>query len=129
MENKLDFKFRIGDFLAICLVVFLAVLVFFGYFISNKEADNAKVQIYHNNELLQEFPLDSIEEITYTVEGVYTNIIIIRDGEVFIEYADCPGTDCVHSGSISKPGRSLVCLPNKVEVRIIGSSDTDFVVG
>jgi hypothetical protein len=87
------------------------------------------VQIYHNNELLQEYPLNSTDEIIYTVEGTYTNRIIIRDGEVYIEYANCPGTDCVHSGSISKPGRSLVCLPNKVEVRITGTSDTDFVVG
>jgi hypothetical protein len=129
MDGKQNFKFKFGDFIAICLVFSLALIVFVGYLSLNKSVENAKVQIYHNNELLQEYPLNSTDEIIYTVEGTYTNRIIIRDGEVYIEYANCPGTDCVHSGSISKPGRSLVCLPNKVEVRITGTSDTDFVVG
>lgn len=129
MDRKQNFSFRIADFIAICFVTMLAVMVFIGYFIANKSVENAKVQIYHNNELLQEFPLNSTEEIIYVVEGEYINEIIIRDGEVFINTANCPGTDCVYSGSISKPGRSLVCLPNKVEVRITGNPDADIVVG
>lgn len=129
MDKKLNFKFKIGDFIAICFIFFLAIVVFIAYIVGNKSGEDAKVQIYQNNVLIQEFPLNSTEDITYTVEGRYINTIIIRDGEVFIEYANCPGTDCVHSGSISSVGRTLVCLPNKVEVRIIGCSDMDFVVG
>ena len=129
MEEKLNYKFRIGDLFALIFVFFLAVFIFIAYFVNTESVENAKVQIYHNNELLKEFPLDSTEEIIYVVEGTYTNTIVIKDGKVFFESADCPGIDCVHSGSISKPGRSLVCLPNKVEIRITGSSETDFVVG
>ena len=129
MERKLKFGFRFGDFIAICLVVFLAIIVFLGYFIGTESVENAKVQIYQNNELLQEYPLNSTDEIIYTVEGDYTNTIVIKDGLVYFESASCPGTDCVHSGSISKPGRTLVCLPNLVEVRITGNADADIVVG
>ena len=129
MDDKLNNKFKFGDFIALCLVVILAFGVFMGYFMINKPVENAKVQIYHNNELIKEFPLDSIDEITYTIEGEYVTKVVIKDGEVFFIEANCPGTDCVHSGSISKPGRSLVCLPNRVEIRITGTSDTDFVVG
>ena len=129
MKKNLNYKFKIGDILAVCLVFLLAITIFFAYFIGNERVEDAKVQIYHNNELIKEFPLNSIDEITYTIEGTYTNIIVIRNGEVFIEYSDCPGEDCVHSGSIFKSGRSIACLPNMVEVRITGSSDTDFVVG
>ncbi|MBO5711400.1 MAG: NusG domain II-containing protein [Acholeplasmatales bacterium] len=129
MERKLKFGFRFGDFIAICLVVFFAIIVFLGYFIGTESVENAKVQIYQNNELLQEYPLNSTDEIIYTVEGDYTNTIVIKDGLVYFESASCPGTDCVHSGSISKPGRTLVCLPNLVEVRITGNADADIVVG
>jgi hypothetical protein len=129
MKEKSKFKFCLGDFIAICSVVFLAIVVFFGYFIGTQSVENAKVQIYQNNELLQEFPLNSTDEIVYTVEGEYINTIVIKNGEVYFETASCPGTDCVHSGSISKPGRTLVCLPNKVEVRITGNADADIVVG
>ena len=79
--------------------------------------------------MTQEYPLNSTDEIIYTVEGDYTNTIVIKDGLVYFESASCPGTDCVHSGSISKPGRTLVCLPNLVEVRITGNADADIVVG
>ena len=129
MDRKRNFSFRIGDFVAICSVLILAIVIFIGYFLGNRTSENVKVQIFQDGELLVEFPLDSSEEIVYIVEGEYQNKIVIRDGEVFIDYANCPGTDCVHSGNISKPGRSLVCLPNKVEVRITGNSDTDIIVG
>ena len=44
--------------------------------------------------------------------------------------SDCPGRDCVHSGSIGSTGRSIVCLPNRVEIRVISAeADVDFVVG
>ena len=129
MDRKLNFSFRIGDFISICMVVGLAIIIFLGYFISNEPVENAKVQIYQNNVLLQEYSLNSTEEIIYIVEGEYFNKIVIKDGKVYIEDANCPGTDCVHSGSISSPGRSLVCLPNKVEIRITGDSSADIVVG
>ena len=57
-------------------------------------------------------------------------MITVSQGKVSITSSDCPGMDCVHSGAISASGRSLVCLPNGVEVRIVGrTDDVDFVVG
>lgn len=125
MDRKLRFSFRIGDLIAICLVISLAIIIFASYLVGSKPVENAKVQIYHNNELVKEFALNSTERIEYIVEDKYYNKIVIEDGEVYFEAADCPGTDCVHSGKISKPGRSLVCLPNMVEIRITGNSDVD----
>ena len=55
--------------------------------------------------------------------------VVIRDGRAAILESDCPGGDCIHSGWISQPGRSIVCLPNRVELRIAGQGDVDFVVG
>ena len=129
MDRKLRFSFRIGDLIAICLVISLAVIVFVSYLAVSKPVENAKVQIYQNNELVKEFALNSTDKIEYIIDGEYYNKIVIEDGEVYFEAADCPGTDCVHSGKISKPGRSLVCLPNKVEIRITGNSDVDIELG
>ena len=129
MDRKLKFSFRIGDLIAICLVISLAAIVFASYLVVSKPVENAKVQIYQNNELIKEFDLNSPEKIEFVIEGEYYNKIVIEDGKVCFEEADCPGTDCVHSGKISKPGRSLVCLPNKVEIRITGDSDVDIELG
>ena len=58
------------------------------------------------------------------------NTITVCDGKISFSDSDCPGQDCVHSGSIGSTGRSLVCLPNAVEIRVVsGESDVDFVVG
>lgn len=50
-------------------------------------------------------------EASLTLTGAYTNTITVRDGRVAVTYADCPGTDCVHSGWVSAAGRAVVCLP------------------
>lgn len=119
-------QFRKGDFFAIGLVIALALVV--GLLFLPKPAEGALVEIYQDGKLVKTVPLSSQEE--FTPVGDYTNVIRIADGQVAIVSSDCPGQDCVHSGAISAPGRSLVCLPNGVEVRIVGKSgDVDFVVG
>ena len=70
--------------------------------------------------------LDSDTEVV--IEGEYENVVTVKDGKVAITKSDCPGTDCVHSGWIHESGRSIVCLPNRVELRIEGASEVDFVV-
>lgn len=119
-------QFQKGDLFAICLVIVLALAV--GLLFLPKSAEGASVEIYHNGVLVKTIPLSAQEE--YTLAGDYTNVIGVAHGAVSILHSDCPGRDCVHSGAISVPGRSLVCLPNGVEVRIVGKSgDVDFVVG
>ena len=129
MDRKLRFGFRIGDLIAIFMVVGLAVTIFISYLVVSKPVENAKVQIYKDSELIKEFALNSSEEIEFIIDEEYYNKIVIKDGEVYFLESDCPGEDCVHSGSISKPGRSLACLPNKVEIRITGKSDLDIELG
>ena len=119
-------KFQKGDGIAVALVLLLALAV--GVLFLPKSAEGASVEIYHNGVLVKTVSLAAREE--FTLSGDYTNVIEVADGKVTVLHSDCPGMDCVRSGSISVPGRSLVCLPNAVEVRIVGKSgDVDFVVG
>jgi len=118
--------FKLGDLLAIGAVLVLAALCFLAFLPRGEEASCA--QIYQGGELIMTVSLDTAQE--FPVEGDYCNIITVRDGEIAITDSDCPGQDCVHSGSVDSPGRSLVCLPNALEIRVVsGQSDVDFVVG
>ena len=127
MVNQEHLRFRKGDFLAIAAVVLLAVLVAV-FYLPDRSMDPVMAEIYQNGELLKTVSLD--EDISFEVAGKYTNVITVSGGTIAITASDCPGEDCVHSGSIHSSGRSLVCLPNEVEVRVVNAqSDVDFVVG
>ena len=127
MNSQNRLAFQKGDIFAITLVIFLTVLTVF-CFLPKEDTAACEVQIYQNGQLLETLDLNRDQEMT--VVGKYHNTIAVTDGKVAITASDCPGEDCVHSGAISVPGRSIVCLPNGVEVRVAGkSSDVDFVVG
>ena len=120
-------RFRKGDWLAIGIVVMLAAALML-CFLPGSETSAAYAQIYLDGQLIKTVPLG--ENQTFRVEGRFSNEITVADGAIAFTASDCPGQDCVHSGSIHRSGRSLVCLPNKVEIRVIsGSADVDFVVG
>ena len=53
---------------------------------------------------------------------IWAGTAALGDGAVAVTASDCPGNDCVHSGWISAAGRSIVCLPNRLEVRITGGA-------
>jgi hypothetical protein len=53
------------------------------------------------------------------IENEYgKNVVIIKDGQVYVETADCPDKTCVKQGKIMKTGQSIVCLPHRMTVTI-----------
>lgn len=120
-------SFKIGDLLAIGGVLLAAALVLLVY-LPRGNTEAAVAQIYQNGKLVMTLPLDQPRELPVT--GGYCNTITVRDGKIAITGSDCPGQDCVHSGWLDSPGRSLVCLPNALEIRVVAEqSEVDFVVG
>ena len=127
MKKQEHLRFCKGDLLAIALVVILAVSVAVCFLPKNTSAP-VQAEIYQDGNLLKTVSLE--EETSFVVTGKYTNTITVEDGRIAITASDCPGEDCVHSGGIHTTGRSIVCLPNGVEVRVVNAaSGVDFVVG
>ena len=127
MVKQEHLRFRKGDFLVIAAVVLMAVLVAVGFLPKGNDGP-VMAEIYRQGERIKTLSLE--EETSFTITGDYTNVVTVKDGSVAITFSDCPGEDCVHSGAIHSPGRSLVCLPNALEIRVVsGQSDVDFVVG
>ena len=128
MKKNLRLTFMRGDVLAILLVLALAGGVMAAFLPGRDDAHSAVVQIWQDGRLTSELPLNA--DARTEAAGDYRNVIAIENGRAAIIESDCPGGDCVHSGWISAAGRSIVFLPNRVEVRIVGAdSDVDFAVG
>ena len=48
----------------------------------------------------------------------YYHVVEIEDGKVSVTEASCKNQVCVRHGAISGSGESIVCLPNRLVVRI-----------
>ena len=127
MNKNLRLSFQKGDIIAVAAVVLLAVAVAAAFLPGSGTAENAVVRVYRDGELTDTLPLNADAQLE--ISGSYTNMLEIRDGSAAITASDCPGGDCVHSGWIERPGRSIVCLPNRVEIRLEGENEVDFIVG
>lgn len=119
-------RFGKWDIVAIAGVALLAVLVFLAFLPKGETA--ASAQIYQNGKLIKTVSLNKDQQ--FDITGQYCNTVTVQDGKIAVTDSDCPGGDCVSCGWLSSAGRSIVCLPNGLEIRVIaGKSDVDFVVG
>jgi hypothetical protein len=69
-----------------------------------------------------ELPLD--RDVASSVDGPLGETVIeVRDRAVSITRSPCPRGYCMHMGRIRYPGEILVCVPNRVCVRIRGNGE------
>lgn len=105
-------------FIVSALIFAVILTVFLG-----KKTDFDSVIIEKNGHFYAEKPLDT--DCTVKVGG---NTVCIRDGEVYMEHADCPDKLCIKQGKISDSSKKIICLPNRVTVEITKKSEIDTVV-
>lgn len=128
MCTKCEYLFKSGVFMKkndmFMIVGLIAVaLCIFIMNIYNKRSGDAVV-IYYNNEEYDVISLD--EEKIIRVND--TNVVKIENGKVFMESANCPDQICVQQKPVDGSGRDIVCLPNKVVIRVISNrKDVDVV--
>ncbi len=73
-----------------------------------------------DGEEIARYSLDTSGE--YSLNGG-SNILVISDGAAYIKDANCPDKVCVHTGKVSLSGERIVCLPNKLEIRIVSDEE------
>lgn len=122
----MNLRFQKWDLAAIGGVILLAVLLLC-FFLSGKDAAGAYAEVYQNGQQVKTVSLQ--EDQVFTITGEYTNVITVKNGKIAVTASDCPGEDCVHCGWVESSGRSIICLPNGLEIRVIADGDVDFVVG
>ena len=66
--------------------------------------------------------VDREVEIVTGENGEELNLLVIKDGKATISTATCPDGICAAHKPISREGESIVCLPHKVIVTVIGGS-------
>lgn len=108
--------FKKKDVILMIVVLLLAGLITVFYHIySGETGETVRIMIDGND--YGSYPLgeDNIVEIG---NSFGYNRIVIENGEVFMQEADCPDQYCVEHKAISKTNETIVCLPHKLVVEL-----------
>ena len=122
-------KIKVADIFIILAVLSLAGALFFLPKIWQEPGGEAVVEV--GGEVVERVKLNGPDErIALSVEGL--SFVLERlDGAIAICDIDCPDQVCVRTGFIESTGESIVCLPNRVIVRIEDAKEgeVDIVAG
>ena len=127
MRASPDLKPKLLDGRVVALVLALAGLCAAVTWGGGTGQLTAVVEI--DGEEAERFFLDHSGEHVYTAGG-YTLTVTETEAGVCVSSSDCPTQDCVHTGTISRSGQSIVCLPARLSVTLEGgAADVDAVIG
>ena len=116
MKNKL-FKdiFKKGDILiAVVLIVAVVLTAVFA-----TRTEESFVEIYVDGHLAYQLDLDAdiVVDLADTIHKIDL-VVEVKDGMVKVTESNCPDKLCVHSSAVSSVGGMIICLPNKVVVKV-----------
>ncbi len=128
MKEKKSLK---QDIILISAFVLIGLLILLFVFFTGQNGKSVEVSVDGKTVGLYDLNTDRKVEI----QGLNgKNYLVIENGEAYMEKAECPDGLCVNMGKISRQGQSIICLPNKVVVKIVGdeaeesSDDIDIIV-
>ena len=123
MNYKNDLLMKKGDLILACAVLAIAgiALLFF-----NLRNSGDVVNITSDGKT-DSYPLNVDKDIEIKgTDGSY-NLVVIRDGKVKMQEANCKNQICVRHKAIYKDRESIICLPHRVYVEVESSeiNETD----
>lgn len=107
---------------------FLLLLVLAGISLSAgiyipRTASGSYVEIRVDGVCTAAYPLSSNRTQTISGADGGSNTFEIRNGIVYMREADCHDKVCVGMKGISKTGETIVCLPHKLVLAIVGTDE------
>ena len=108
--------------IGILLLAVLAICLFVRH-IGGKEGARAVVTV--DGKRYGSYPLSQDCSIPIEIDGRTANLFIISGGAADMTEADCPDKLCVHQKAIRKTNETIVCLPNKVVISIVGNEESE----
>lgn len=119
-EKRTFSLFRVWDLVILALVL---CLIGGAIFLVFSPARGAYAEVYIDGKKTATLPLK--ENTILTLDKIK---IVVNGGKVWVEDADCPDKICEKTGKIYKKGQAIVCLPNKIVVRVTGKGEVEAIV-
>ena len=124
MKNK---TWKLGDI--VIYVAILAAACGIWIHLALIQTDQTYGEIWLDGELYQQIKLDDSTQETIQLDGKMSEVTIQAEGKrMRFILSECPDHTCERTGWISGVGQTAVCLPNRVMIKITGSTDEDNTV-
>lgn len=103
----------------IITVLIAALLIWMGLSVVSRFDAGESVTVNVNGVDVDRLPLRGSQVVTKTVRGAIGNSTFeISGGRVRMVSSDCPDKVCEKMGWIERPGQVIVCLPNRVILKV-----------
>ena len=120
-----------GDISLIIFILIFSISIFFGFHLYGLAPGKTYAVIEADGLIVQKISLGNPgPDFETQVEGhIGSTRIQLLENKIRILESPCPDKDCVRQGWISRPGQILVCLPNRVLVKITSDDMEDDLDG
>lgn len=109
----------------VSIVIIICSLFMFSLFKNNSNL--VAIVYYDNKELMQ---INMKKDNIYNIAGYNGNVkLIVKDGKIKVDEENSPRHICSKQGFISESYETIVCLPNKIMIKIESRNEYDTVVG
>ncbi|TCZ76360.1 NusG domain II-containing protein [Paenibacillus albiflavus] len=120
-------KLKRGDIILFA-VILIAVLAFIvPKFIGDKGNPSASDKLYAkltvDGQLIKTVELTEEEQLVPIDSKFGHNVLKIHNRGIEMHEANCPDDVCFTFGFVTKPRGTIVCLPNRLLVEIVGGSN------
>jgi heptaprenyl diphosphate synthase len=109
------------------LLALLAVLTIFSPLLVPAGVEGDRL-IVKTDSSVHEFSLKKNGE--YTIEGSLGKaVLVVDDGKASLHNAPCPLKICEAMGPVSRSGEVIICIPNKIFIKVAGKEELDAIAG
>lgn len=96
-------------------------------FIMNRPGGGSRTAVIRCGDIRHELALD--EDGLFRFDGIDAEFEV-KNGNIRITKVSCPDKICEKTGYIGSSGQSIICVPNKITVAVVGSDESvDVMVG
>jgi hypothetical protein len=122
MGIELRNMMKSGDYILIGVIGFAFFCSVF--FVQRIAEEGMLVSVSVDGNLLYRLPINTDKSVT--IDGpIGRTTIVIQNRNVWIVDAPCPHKTCMRMGKIRFGRETIVCIPNRLLIRIEGGSDLD----
>lgn len=112
MQKRLIFGFLLLLIIGIAISIYLQFFMPYG----------SVAQVFLDGELVEQIDLKTVS-VPYELQVGDGNTLLVENGAISMCKADCPDQLCVKQGKITGGVYPIVCLPNRVTVKILSKQE------